>query len=60
MASRSPRKRIVEYLAVQALVEKIKGPIQCFVGPPGVGKTSLAKIPVARATGRKYIRISLE
>jgi len=53
-----PKERILEYLAVQALVKKIRGPILCFVGPPGVGKTSLAK-SVARATGRKYIRLSL-
>ncbi len=52
------KERIVEYLAVQALVKKIKGPILCFVGPPGTGKTSLGK-SVARATGRKFIRLSL-
>jgi len=53
-----PKQRIIEYLAVQTLVKKIRGPILCFVGPPGVGKTSLAK-SVARATGRKFIRLSL-
>ncbi|MBW2569842.1 MAG: endopeptidase La [Deltaproteobacteria bacterium] len=53
-----PKERILEYLAVQVLVKKIRGPILCFVGPPGVGKTSLAK-SVARATGRKFIRLSL-
>jgi len=53
-----PKERILEYLAVQALIKKVRGPILCFVGPPGVGKTSLAK-SVARATGRKFIRLSL-
>ncbi len=53
-----PKERILEYLAVQALVKKIKGPILCFVGPPGVGKTSLSK-SVARALGRNFIRLSL-
>ncbi|MFO7555686.1 MAG: endopeptidase La [Desulfobacterales bacterium] len=53
-----PKQRILEYLAVQCLVKKIRGPILCFVGPPGVGKTSLAK-SVARATGRKFVRLSL-
>ena len=53
-----PKERILEYLAVQTLIDKVRGPILCFVGPPGVGKTSLAK-SVARATGRKFIRLSL-
>jgi ATP-dependent Lon protease len=53
-----PKERILEYLAVQSLVKKVRGPILCFVGPPGVGKTSLAK-SVARATGREFVRLSL-
>ncbi|MEX0445432.1 endopeptidase La [Xenorhabdus sp. SGI246] len=52
------KERILEYLAVQSRVSKIKGPILCLVGPPGVGKTSLGR-SIARATGRKYIRMAL-
>jgi len=52
------KERIVEYLAVQQRSKKLKGPIMCLVGPPGVGKTSLGQ-SVARATGREFIRISL-
>lgn len=53
-----PKERILEYLAVQAQVKKLQGPIICLVGPPGVGKTSITK-SIARAMGRKFTRISL-
>ncbi|MBW2683840.1 MAG: endopeptidase La, partial [Deltaproteobacteria bacterium] len=53
-----PKERILEYLAVQAQVKRIKGPILCLVGPPGVGKTSVCK-SIARAMGRKFARLSL-
>ncbi|SVD24396.1 uncharacterized protein METZ01_LOCUS377250, partial [marine metagenome] len=52
------KERILEYLAVQQRIKKMKGPILCLVGAPGVGKTSLGK-SIARATGRKFIRMSL-
>ena len=52
------KDRILEFLAVQSRIKKIKGPILCLVGPPGVGKTSLGK-SIARSTGREFVRMSL-
>ncbi len=55
---KDPKDRILEYLAVRSLTDKLRGPILCFAGPPGVGKTSLAK-SIARSMGRKFVRVSL-
>jgi len=53
-----PKERVLEYLSVQKMVQKLKGPILCLVGPPGVGKTSIAR-SIARSMGREFVRISL-
>ena len=58
LRSGARQDRILEYLAVQSRVSKIKGPILCLVGPPGVGKTSLGQ-SIAKATGRQYVRMAL-
>ena len=55
---KKPKERILEYLAVHTLVERMRGPILCLIGPPGVGKTSMAR-SIARAMGRQFIRVSL-